>query len=74
MYRATLIATALFALGTAFAAADDPVRLDTGMISGFAEAALAAHAAYGRCGHGQQLDCRAALHGQFGGRLTVFTA
>ena len=34
MYRATLIATSLFALGTAFAAIDDPVRLDTGMVSG----------------------------------------
>jgi para-nitrobenzyl esterase len=34
MLRATLIATSLFALGTAFAAIDDPVHLDTGMISG----------------------------------------
>ena len=41
MHRATLIVTALFALGTAFpgttwAAGDDPVRLDAGMVSGAA--------------------------------------
>ena len=36
MYRAALIATALFALGTAYAAIDDPVRLDTGMVAGAA--------------------------------------
>src|SRR5580693_1412317 len=36
MHRATLIATALFALGTASAAIDDPVRLDTGLVSGAA--------------------------------------
>jgi hypothetical protein len=34
MNRAALIATTLFAFGTAGAATDDPVRLDTGMISG----------------------------------------
>ena len=34
MNRAALIATILFAVGTADAAIDDPVRLDTGMISG----------------------------------------
>jgi len=34
MNRAALIATTLFALATAGAAIDDPVRLDTGMISG----------------------------------------
>lgn len=33
MHRATLIATVLCALGTAYAV-DDPVRLDTGMVSG----------------------------------------
>jgi para-nitrobenzyl esterase len=36
MHRVTLIATALFALGTAYAAIDDPVRLDAGMVSGAA--------------------------------------
>jgi para-nitrobenzyl esterase len=36
MYRTTIIAAALFTLGTAYAAVDDPVRLDTGMISGAA--------------------------------------
>jgi para-nitrobenzyl esterase len=34
MSRPTLFATALFALGAAYAAVDDPVRLDTGMVSG----------------------------------------
>jgi para-nitrobenzyl esterase len=34
MNRAALIATTLFAVSTAGAAIDDPVRLDTGMISG----------------------------------------
>ena len=34
MNRTALIATTLFAIGTAGAAIDDPVRLDTGMISG----------------------------------------
>ena len=34
MNRAALIATTLFAISTASAAIDDPVRLDTGMISG----------------------------------------
>ena len=34
MNRAALIATTLFAISTAGAAIDDPVRLDTGMISG----------------------------------------
>lgn len=34
MNRAALIATTLFACGTAAAAIDDPVKLDTGMISG----------------------------------------
>ena len=34
MYRATIIAATLFALGTAYAAVDDPVHLDTGSISG----------------------------------------
>src|ERR1700689_2477324 len=34
MYRATIIAATLFALNTAYAAVDDPVRLDTGSISG----------------------------------------
>jgi para-nitrobenzyl esterase len=34
MNRPALIATTLFAFGTAGAAIDDPVRLDTGMISG----------------------------------------
>ena len=34
MNRAALIATTLFAVGTAGAAIDDPVRIDTGMISG----------------------------------------
>jgi para-nitrobenzyl esterase len=36
MNRAALIATTLFAVGVAGAAIDDPVRLDTGMISGTA--------------------------------------
>lgn len=36
MNRATLIASAIFALGNAFAAIDDPVRLDTGLVSGAA--------------------------------------
>jgi len=36
MFRVTLIATALFALGTAYAAIDDPVHLDAGMVSGAA--------------------------------------
>jgi para-nitrobenzyl esterase len=36
MYRAMIIATAFFALGTAAAAIKDPVRLDTGMVSGTA--------------------------------------
>jgi para-nitrobenzyl esterase len=36
MYRLTIIAATFFALGTAYAAVDDPVRLDTGMISGTA--------------------------------------
>jgi para-nitrobenzyl esterase len=34
MFRPTLIAISLFAVGTAFAAIDDPVRLDAGMVSG----------------------------------------
>ncbi len=34
MNRTALIATTLFAIGTAGAAINDPVRLDTGMISG----------------------------------------
>jgi len=34
MSRSTLTAIVLFALGTAYAAIDDPVRLDTGMVSG----------------------------------------
>lgn len=34
MNRVTLIATVLCALGTAYAATDDPVHLDTGMVSG----------------------------------------
>jgi para-nitrobenzyl esterase len=38
MNRATLIATAVFAFGNAFAAIDDPVALDTGLISGSAAA------------------------------------
>jgi para-nitrobenzyl esterase len=37
-YRATVIATALFAVGTLSAAVEDPVRLDTGMVSGTASA------------------------------------
>jgi para-nitrobenzyl esterase len=36
MYRVTIIAATFFALGTAYAAIDDPVRLDTGMVSGTA--------------------------------------
>jgi len=36
MNRAALIAITLLAVGTAFAAIDDPVPLDTGMISGAA--------------------------------------
>jgi para-nitrobenzyl esterase len=36
MNRATLIATAVFALSNAFAAINDPVALDTGLISGSA--------------------------------------
>jgi para-nitrobenzyl esterase len=36
MKQAALIATVLFAIGTAGAAIDDPVRLDTGLISGSA--------------------------------------
>jgi para-nitrobenzyl esterase len=36
MNRVTLVATAVFALGNAFAAVDDPVRLDTGLVSGSA--------------------------------------
>jgi para-nitrobenzyl esterase len=36
MNRARFLATILFAAGTAGAAVDDPVRLDTGMISGAA--------------------------------------
>jgi para-nitrobenzyl esterase len=38
MHRATIIATAIFAfaLGTAQAAIDDPVKVDTGLISGAA--------------------------------------
>ena len=36
MSRPTLLATALLALGTAYAAVDDPVRLHTGMVSGAA--------------------------------------
>ena len=34
MNRALIIATTLFALGTAEAAIDDPVHLDAGMVSG----------------------------------------
>ena len=34
MNRAALIATTLFAIATASAAIDDPVKLDTGLISG----------------------------------------
>lgn len=34
MNRVTLIATAVFALGNAYAAIDDPVHLDTGLVSG----------------------------------------
>ena len=36
MNRVTLIATAVFAVGAASAAIDDPVRLDTGLVSGAA--------------------------------------
>src|SRR5580698_7558506 len=36
MNRAKIIAATFFALSTAYAAVDDPVRLDTGMISGAA--------------------------------------
>src|SRR5579863_4225248 len=36
MYRATTIAATLFALSAASAAVDDPVKLDTGMVSGAA--------------------------------------
>jgi para-nitrobenzyl esterase len=39
MNRVTLVATAVFALGNAFAAIDDPVRLDTGLVSGAATSA-----------------------------------
>lgn len=38
MYRAALIAFALFAASAAFAAIEDPVRIDAGMISGAATA------------------------------------
>ena len=38
MFRAITIATLLSSLGTAYAAIDDPVRLDTGLVSGAATA------------------------------------